>query len=150
MSSASALPRLFFRGNLAPAAPFFRPNVLRRPLTQRFFSTAPAAAPKPSLSARLKHLSKEYGYSAVGVYFALSALDFPLCFLGVRMVGSERIGEYEDATVAHSRAAYAATRRVIPVLPEWPAKTAAETEETEEMREAREGVKASAYARTAG
>jgi len=46
-----------------------------------------------SLSARLKKLSREYGWSAVGVYFALSVLDFPFCFLLVRVVGVERIGE---------------------------------------------------------
>ncbi|KAF9882077.1 peptide alpha-n-acetyltransferase nat2 [Colletotrichum karsti] len=48
-----------------------------------------------SLSQRLKKLSKEYGWSAVGVYFALSILDFPFCFLLVRIVGTDRIGELE-------------------------------------------------------
>lgn len=47
-----------------------------------------------SLSQRLKKLSKEYGWSAVGVYFALSVLDFPFCFLLVRVVGTDRIGEW--------------------------------------------------------
>lgn len=47
-----------------------------------------------SLSARLKKLSREYGWSAVGVYLALSVLDFPFCFLLVRTVGTEKIGEY--------------------------------------------------------
>lgn len=46
-----------------------------------------------SLSARLKKLSKEYGWTSVGVYFALSVLDFPFCFLLVRTVGTERIGK---------------------------------------------------------
>lgn len=46
-----------------------------------------------SLSGRLKKLSREYGWSAVGVYFALSVLDFPFCFLLVKWVGTERIGE---------------------------------------------------------
>ncbi|KAG5928561.1 hypothetical protein E4U42_000431 [Claviceps africana] len=32
-----------------------------------------------SLSQKLKRLSKEYGWSAVGVYLALSVLDFPFC-----------------------------------------------------------------------
>lgn len=47
----------------------------------------------PSLSARLKKLSREYGWSAVGVYLGLSVLDFPFCFLLVRTVGTDRIGE---------------------------------------------------------
>lgn len=38
-------------------------------------------------------MSKEYGWTAVGVYLALSALDFPFCFLFVRMVGTEQIGK---------------------------------------------------------
>lgn len=44
------------------------------------------------LSARLKKLSREYGWSAVGVYLAMSILDFPFCFLLVRIVGTDRIG----------------------------------------------------------
>lgn len=45
-----------------------------------------------SLGAKLKRLSKEYGWAAVGVYFGLSVLDFPFCFLLVRTVGAETIG----------------------------------------------------------
>lgn len=32
----------------------------------------------------------------MGVYFALSVLDFPFCFLAVRLLGTDRIGHYED------------------------------------------------------
>ncbi len=78
--------------------PFFR---ARRP----FHSSRPRraeAGPKEgnaapaeslSLSARLKKLSREYGWTAVGVYLAFSVLDFPFCFLLVRTVGTEKIGE---------------------------------------------------------
>ncbi|KAF2665425.1 hypothetical protein BT63DRAFT_428385 [Microthyrium microscopicum] len=52
-----------------------------------------------SLSQRLKKLSREYGWTAVGVYFALSVLDFPFCFLAVRMLGPERVGQWEHAAV---------------------------------------------------
>lgn len=45
-----------------------------------------------SLSARLRKLSREYGWAAVGVYLGLTVLDFPLCFLLVRTVGTDRIG----------------------------------------------------------
>lgn len=55
--------------------------------------------PAPSLSQRLKKLSREYGWSAVGVYLALSALDFPFCFLAVRALGTERIGQWEHAVI---------------------------------------------------
>ncbi|TWU70793.1 hypothetical protein ED733_000372 [Metarhizium rileyi] len=45
-------------------------------------------------------LSKEYGWSAVGVYLALSVLDFPLCFLLVRIVGTDTIGKIEHYVVS--------------------------------------------------
>ena len=66
---------------------FFRPNLPCRPLP-RFFTTFPPPPPTPSLSARMRTLSKEYGYAALGVYLGLTALDFPFCFLAVRMIGS--------------------------------------------------------------
>lgn len=47
----------------------------------------------------MKQLSKEYGYAALGVYFGLSALDFPFCFLFVKWVGTERVGEWEEKIV---------------------------------------------------
>ncbi|KAF2872523.1 hypothetical protein BDV95DRAFT_491528 [Massariosphaeria phaeospora] len=55
--------------------------------------------PAPSLSQRLKKLSREYGWTALGVYMALTALDFPFCFLAVRMLGTDRIGHYEHVIV---------------------------------------------------
>jgi hypothetical protein len=55
--------------------------------------------PTPSLSQRLRKLSREYGWSALGVYFMLSALDFPFCFLAVRLLGTERIGRWEHAVI---------------------------------------------------
>ncbi|KAF2398950.1 hypothetical protein EJ06DRAFT_543665 [Trichodelitschia bisporula] len=56
-----------------------------------------------SLSARLKKLSREYGWSALGVYFALSALDFPFCFLAVRLLGTDRIGRWEESIVRSAK-----------------------------------------------
>ncbi|UQC85276.1 peptide alpha-N-acetyltransferase Nat2 [Colletotrichum lupini] len=53
------------------------------------------------LGRRLKKLSREYGWSAVGVYLALSVLDFPFCFLLVRIVGTDRIGQLEHWVVSH-------------------------------------------------
>jgi len=52
-----------------------------------------AAAEPTTLGAKLKKLSREYGWTAVGVYMTLSILDFPFCFLLVRTVGTEKIGK---------------------------------------------------------
>jgi len=49
----------------------------------------------------MKKLSREYGWSAVGVYAALSALDFPFCYLLVRTLGTDRIGEWEEVVVSN-------------------------------------------------
>lgn len=82
----------------------FRSAFTQRPPARRnlsfFRRSSTNATPPPSLSERLKKLSREYGWSALGVYFALSALDFPFCFLAVRLVGTERIGQFEHAIVS--------------------------------------------------
>ncbi|KAJ9164682.1 Peptide alpha-N-acetyltransferase Nat2 [Coniochaeta hoffmannii] len=56
-----------------------------------------------SISQRLKKLSREYGWSAVGVYLALSVLDFPFCFLLVRTIGTDRIAEAEEYVVSNAK-----------------------------------------------
>lgn len=61
---------------------------------------AAAEAEPQSLSARLRKLSREYGWAALGVYLGLSVLDFPFCFLLVRMVGTDRIAEVEHWVMA--------------------------------------------------
>ncbi|KFY52442.1 hypothetical protein V496_08447 [Pseudogymnoascus sp. VKM F-4515 (FW-2607)] len=93
-----------------------------QPLRSRFFHssrprrTAGAAeanaakeAPKAplTLGQRMKKLSREYGWSALGVYLALSALDFPLCYLLVHWLGTDRVGRWEHAVVS----------RVAPLIP---------------------------------
>jgi hypothetical protein len=87
---------------------FQRSAFARRFRSLRFKSdNSPSRTPNPtphlgspepalSISQRLKQLSREYGWTAVGVYFALSILDFPFCFLAVRLLGTDRIGRYED------------------------------------------------------
>jgi len=90
----------------------FRHNARFRALPKRLFSEKPPPPPKynptpnltspePSLtlSQRMRKLSREYGWSAVGVYLLLSALDFPFCFIAVRALGTERIGEWEHKIV---------------------------------------------------
>ena len=66
-----------------------------------------AEAEPQSLSARLRKLSREYGWAALGVYLGLSVLDFPFCFLLVRMVGTDRIAEVEHWIMA-------GVKRVVP------------------------------------
>ncbi|KAJ5963359.1 uncharacterized protein N7479_003235 [Penicillium vulpinum] len=61
--------------------------------------TGAGASEKASLSQRLKKLTREYGWAALGVYLGLSALDFPFCFAAVRLLGVERIGHYEHVVV---------------------------------------------------
>lgn len=54
------------------------------------------AIPEPeptTLKARMKKLSREYGWAALGVYLSLSALDFPFCYMLVRYLGTDRIGK---------------------------------------------------------
>ncbi|KAK4191205.1 hypothetical protein QBC35DRAFT_24390 [Podospora australis] len=56
-----------------------------------------------SLSQRLKKLSREYGWTAVGIYFSMSVLDFPFCFLLVRIVGTEKIAYLEEIVVDNAK-----------------------------------------------
>ncbi|KIW91427.1 uncharacterized protein Z519_08323 [Cladophialophora bantiana CBS 173.52] len=80
--------------------PLRRNNVVGRRNNSTSNSTSGSTAnQKPSLKERLKTMSREYGWTAVGVYLALSALDFPFCFLAVRMMGTETIGHYEHVVV---------------------------------------------------
>lgn len=44
----------------------------------------------------MKDLVKEYGYSALGVYFALSMIDLPILYLAVHSMGKEKIESYEN------------------------------------------------------
>lgn len=61
--------------------------------------TEPPLAASRSLTQRLRDLSREYGWTAVGVYFTLSALDFPFCFLAVRWIGTDKIAALEHSVV---------------------------------------------------
>ncbi|KAF2223579.1 hypothetical protein BDZ85DRAFT_197959 [Elsinoe ampelina] len=118
-----------------------RPSFLLRNLrTKRHYTSQKPTTPNPtphlgspeptSLSARMRKLSREYGWSALGVYLLLSAADFPFCFLTVRLVGTERIGHIEHAVVS------AFWRTVEWVVPDWIDKGKAIGEEEDgKMRE---------------
>ncbi|CAF9904820.1 MAG: hypothetical protein HETSPECPRED_004796 [Heterodermia speciosa] len=84
-------------------------NSIRRIPNKRFSSSKSPFNPTPhlnspepslSLSQRFKKLSREYGWSALGVYLLLTALDLPFCFLAVRWLGTERIGHWEHVILA--------------------------------------------------
>lgn len=82
----------------------------KRRLNRRYnsgSSNSSSQAPKEggSLSQRLRKLSREYGWAAVGVYFGLSALDFPFCFAAVRLLGVDRIGQLEHVVVQSAKGA---------------------------------------------
>ncbi|DAA73701.1 TPA_exp: Uncharacterized protein A8136_4135 [Trichophyton benhamiae CBS 112371] len=90
---------------------YIRPQFSRRPHTRRQFTRANSTntdpSAKPSFSQRMRTLSREYGWAAVGVYFFLSALDFPFCFAAVRLLGVDRIGHYEHIIVGSVKDAIA-------------------------------------------
>ncbi|KAI0793261.1 hypothetical protein C8Q75DRAFT_552600 [Abortiporus biennis] len=76
--------------------------------------TAPTDAPhdhppNQSLSQRLKHLIRSYGWYALGVYFILSVLDFTVAFGAVNVIGAEHVSHAAAAvkeyalSLIHSR-----------------------------------------------
>ncbi|MCJ1375233.1 hypothetical protein MMC20_006467 [Loxospora ochrophaea] len=83
---------------LLPRRSLLRPT--RRSLAQQS-TTSTSPTPPTSLSQRLRALSREYGWSALGVYLLLSALDFPFCFVAVRWLGTERIGRWEAQVMGY-------------------------------------------------
>lgn len=101
----SATHRSFTARAQPPRFPRSRTGPRSFPKQQRYSSNSTnsgkggASTETGSLSARLKKLSREYGWAALGVYLALSALDFPFCFAAVRLLGVERIGYYEHVVV---------------------------------------------------
>ncbi|OBZ68132.1 hypothetical protein A0H81_11907 [Grifola frondosa] len=47
--------------------------------------------PDASLSQRLKHLIKSYGWYALGVYFIISTLDFTIAFAAINIIGADHV-----------------------------------------------------------
>ncbi|OQO02996.1 hypothetical protein B0A48_11280 [Cryoendolithus antarcticus] len=104
--------QLFPRNRLANRFRSIRNNSTQSPHPP---SPAPAIkTPEPTgLTARLRRLSKQYGWVAVGVYFGLSVIDFPFCFLAVRLAGPERIGKLEHAILSWVGTTFAPVWRVL-------------------------------------
>lgn len=56
--------------------------------------------PNASLTERLKHLIKKYGWYALGVYLAIGAVDFAAVFAGINLLGAERVSAAAAAVKA--------------------------------------------------
>jgi hypothetical protein len=78
-------------------------------------------SPEPTgIKARLQKLSREYGWVALGVYLSLSVLDFPFCFLAVRLAGPERIGQIEHAILTRVKSVTAPLWEMVePIIGNW-------------------------------
>ncbi|KAI5199114.1 hypothetical protein E4T39_06392 [Aureobasidium subglaciale] len=106
----------------------------RNPNSRRWNSSRPNPDPTPQLGSpapqlsfyqRFKQLGKEYGWVVTGVYFGLSALDLPFCFLAVRGLGTDRVARWEHAIVGTIKDAVKA------VMPDIGSKVDEVVEETE-------------------
>ncbi|KAL4993452.1 hypothetical protein BDV10DRAFT_198307 [Aspergillus recurvatus] len=86
-----------FRAQFRRTFHISRPRFNNRSSGPGYTYQAPNAT--PSLSQRLKALSREYGWSALWIYLFLSALDFPFCFAAVKLLGADKIGHYEHVIV---------------------------------------------------
>lgn len=53
--------------------------------------------PDASLSQRLKHLIKTYGWYGLGVYGLIGVLDFGVAFAGINLIGQEPVAKFADA-----------------------------------------------------
>lgn len=62
-----------------------------RPNSTAAAAGAAGGAPKEPPKKGIRLLMAKYGYSALGVYLGLSAIDLPLSFLFVHSVGPERL-----------------------------------------------------------
>lgn len=71
----------------------FPARLTNSPITPRSPSPDPRSMlpMNASLSQRLKHLIKSYGWYALGVYIVLSAVDFGVAFAGVNLLGAEYV-----------------------------------------------------------
>lgn len=68
----------------------------------RLSSSSPPPNPDPqlslpksaSLSQRLKHLIKSYGWYALGVYFLIGIVDFGIAFAAINLLGAEHVSRF--------------------------------------------------------
>ena len=88
-----------------------------------------SVGPKPgaTLSQRLKHLIKSYGWYALGVYAVLTVADFTVAFAGISLIGSEHVARATDAVTSKLSQLFR------PVLPQ-PGAHASETSSSSSSR----------------
>ncbi|KAJ7594845.1 hypothetical protein C8J56DRAFT_927773 [Mycena floridula] len=62
-------------------------------------STTPNSSPPPdaTLSQRLKHLIKSYGWYALGVYLIVGALDFGVAFAAINLIGAQQVSQITES-----------------------------------------------------
>ncbi|CUM65584.1 uncharacterized protein PRCAT00003231001 [Priceomyces carsonii] len=63
---------------------------------QTRLQTTKATKPEGKKATGIKALVKEYGYSALGVYLALTAIDLPIFYILVHSMGKDEIEYYEN------------------------------------------------------
>ncbi|KEP50144.1 putative transmembrane protein [Rhizoctonia solani 123E] len=78
-----------------------RPTI--RLTSRSFSSTSPRrnSDDSQSLSARLKHLIKSYGWHALGVYMILSVLDFTVAFGLINFIGAAHVARITASAKAY-------------------------------------------------
>jgi len=94
------------RHSNAPSSPNSSPQPPHTPLP-----------PGTTLSQRLRHLIKAYGWYALGVYLAFSALDFGVAFVGINLLGAEYVAQIA-ANVKNTIADFLPSRPAEPGLDE--------------------------------
>lgn len=60
----------------------------------------PPLPPDATLSQRLRHLIKTYGWYTLGVYAVLSTLDLGVAFAGINLLGAEQVARLAAAAKA--------------------------------------------------
>lgn len=92
-SSARPVPAMSLTGSPRLSSPRLFHHVPARLTSTTPPPNDPASQlpPDATLSQRLKHLIKSYGWYALGVYFILSTLDFTVAFAGISLLGAEQV-----------------------------------------------------------
>ena len=57
--------------------------------------------PNASLTVRLKHLIKSYGWYALGVYITFGTIDFGIAFALINFFGAEQVGQLTSYVKSH-------------------------------------------------
>ena len=96
--TARAAPRS--TSSLAGSRPFshFPARLTSSPSSSRHSSQDSAEfshglPPNASLSQRLKHLIKSYGWYAIGVYLIIGAIDFSVAFAAINILGADHVAK---------------------------------------------------------